>query len=101
MSKELGVKFDRGKVRWTLLPFLALEEVLQVLEYGAQKYAPDNWQRVEGAAGPDGRYVNAALRHMSTYVQGGVVDEESGRHHLAHAVCCLLFALWFDLTGET
>ena len=31
--------------------------------------------------------------------QGEQTDSESGKHHLAHAVCCLMFLMWFDLVG--
>lgn len=84
---------DAGKHRWTLMPWASVCEVLAVLEYGATKYSPDNWQRV-----PDARvrYANAAMRHMVAWIQGEQCDAESGLSHLAHAVCCLLFLLHFD-----
>lgn len=89
-----GVKLDKEKARWDLLPIVALRIVVLVLTFGARKYAPDNWQKV-----PDGRtrYYAAALRHMTDWWGGERLDPESGLHHLGHAICCLLFALWFDL----
>jgi hypothetical protein len=96
-KKELGVKFDSNKPQWSLLPFEALEEVVEVLTSGAQKYAPDNWKYVPNA---DARYMDAAFRHMAQYMQGEQHDEETGNNHLAHAVCCLLFKLWFDRQQE-
>lgn len=92
-----GVKFDNNKPQWSLLPFEALEEVVDVLTYGAKKYAPDNWKHVPDA---DARYMDAAFRHMAQYMQGNMHDEETGNNHLAHAVCCLLFKLWFDKQEE-
>ena len=32
-----GIKYDEGKVDWTLLPVKATEGMLRVLEYGARK----------------------------------------------------------------
>lgn len=89
-----GVKHDGGKPRWSLLPWRVLEEVVDVLEFGARKYAPDNWQKVPDA---HRRYVDAALRHVFKWVSGEKLDPESGLPHVAHAVCCLLFARWFEL----
>lgn len=96
-KKELGVKFDSKKPKWSLLPFEALEEVVEVLTFGAQKYAPDNWKYVPDA---DARYMDAAFRHMAQYMQGEQYDTETGNNHLAHALCCLLFKLWFDRQQE-
>jgi hypothetical protein len=92
-EKPLGVKFDRNKPQWSLVPPGPMEEVVEVLSYGANKYSPDNWQHVDD---PDTRYFNAAMRHIWAWRQGEKYDEESHKSHLAHAVCCLLFMLAFD-----
>jgi hypothetical protein len=89
-----GKKFDTGKLSYTLLPFPAITEVVHILEFGKQKYGRDNWKKVPNAKE---RYLDACFRHLISYIEGETKDHESGRHHLAHAVCCLLFALWFDL----
>ena len=86
----VGRKFDAGKVDYTLVPWDGLEEVVKVLEFGARKYARDNWQQVEGGMQ---RYQAAAFRHMIAYNQGEKADPETGLSHLAHAGCCLLFLL--------
>ena len=88
-----GVKFDGEKLRWSLLPLTSVQEVVQVLEYGARKYAPDNWMKVPDA---QDRYWDAAIRHMMAWKMGEKKDAESGKSHLAHAVCCLLYIMWFD-----
>jgi len=95
--KQEGLKLDQGKLRYTLLPFKAITEVVKVLEFGAKKYKKDNWQKVDNARE---RYLDAAFRHLISYVEGEVMDSESKLPHLAHAVCCLLFVLWFDVTRK-
>jgi tRNA-dihydrouridine synthase len=94
VTLKTGVKFDQDKPQWTLVPFKALDEVVKVLTIGARKYAPDNWKKVPNARQ---RYIDAAFRHMSAYAAGEKLDAETGKNHLAHAVCCLLFLLAFDL----
>lgn len=88
-----GIKADSGKLRHSLLPTGALDEVLEVLEFGAKKYAVDNWKKVEDA---ETRYYDAAHRHLAAYWNGEKTDPESKRHHLAHAICCAMFLMWFD-----
>ncbi len=94
-----GRKDDAGKLRYDLLPVEPLREVVRVLTFGAKHYAPDNWQLV-----PEWkwRYTRAAMSHIEKWRGGERNDAESGwgTHHLAHAVCCLLFLLWFELTAK-
>jgi len=95
-SKLEGMKYDEGKLDYTLLPWGALEEVVKVLEFGKKKYARDNWQKV-----PEGkiRYVQAGFRHLIAYTTGEENDKESGLSHLAHAICCLMFVLSLNKEG--
>ena len=95
--KEKGRKFDGGKLEYGLLPPLALEETVKVLTFGAQKYARDNWQIVPDAKR---RYFDAVQRHMWAWKQGEQMDPESGIHHLAHAMCGLMFLLERDLFND-
>tara|TARA_R110000868_G_scaffold7545_1_gene40623 strand:- start:998 stop:1273 length:276 start_codon:yes stop_codon:yes gene_type:complete len=88
-----GIKYDTDKRDFTLLPWDSVEQIVQVLEFGAQKYSRDNWRYVEDAKH---RYTKAALRHMIAYTKGEVDDPESGMPHLAHLGCCLLFLMELD-----
>lgn len=88
-----ATKYDTDKNRLELLPFEALEEVGWVMTYGAAKYAPHNWRRGFEKT----RVIGAALRHIFAWMSGAKIDPESGRSHLAHAVCMLLFAITFEL----
>lgn len=88
-----GVKADVSKPRWDILPWEAVQAVVEVLTYGAKKYAPDNWRKVEGGRW---RYYGAAMRHLVAWWRGERNDPETGMHHLAHAGCCVLFLLALD-----
>jgi hypothetical protein len=89
-----GRKFDGNKLEYGLLPPFALEATVDVLTFGAQKYERDNWKRV-----PDSkrRYFDALQRHLWAWKKGEIFDPESGKHHLAHAQCCLMFLLEHDI----
>jgi len=90
---KAGRKFDGGKARWSLLPIGPIREVIEILTFGAEKYEDDNWKRV-----PEGktRYYDAAMRHITAWQDGEKRDPESGKSHLAHAICNIIFLLWFD-----
>jgi len=88
-----GKKHDAEKPRWDLMPLRVLEEVVEVLTLGSKKYSDGNWQRVPNARR---RYFAAALRHLTAWQAGEKTDRESGKNHLSHAMCCLIFLRWFD-----
>lgn len=92
MAEELGRKFDGGKPRWELLPWKEVEEVVEILTFGSSKYEDNNWQKVM----PRSRYVGAGMRHFTAWIKGEKIDPESGKSHLAHCICCLLFLMWAD-----
>lgn len=95
-----GQKLDDGKVRMDLLMCgcaKSLEQVAKVLTFGAKKYADDNWRLVPNA---QKRYHAALHRHLNAYYQGEKLDKETGLSHLAHALCCLIFLLEFEVTNE-
>lgn len=92
--EQNGVKHDQAKPRWDLLPMRETEEVVHVLTFGSTKYDDNNWKIVDNSRN---RYFAALMRHVTAWWGGEPFDPETHRHHLAHAVCCCLFLMWFDL----
>ncbi len=103
-----GMKYDAAKNRWELLPFAACDHMVGVLTFGAAKYAPNNWRRMENY---EDRYIGAALRHLREYqlsrtggdgtqATASPCDKETGLSHLAHAMCCIAFCLELDCDGK-
>jgi hypothetical protein len=92
----VGKKYDGGKIRWDLVPWREMTDVAKVLTDGAMKYEDNNWKSVR----PTSRYIRAAISHIMKWVTGSKADEDSGLHPLAHAICCLLFLMWFDKEDE-
>lgn len=86
---EPALKFDGNKCPVDLLPTESLEEIAWVLHHGAEKYGAHNWR--EGMSWT--RLGGAALRHIFAWLRGEDTDPESGRPHLAHAGCCIVFLL--------
>ncbi len=92
-----GDKFDDGKLNYALMPWKPVDEIVRVLMFGAKKYGDNDWKQVIDARR---RYLSAAYRHINAYAEGEINDSESGFKHLAHAMCCLIFILWFDLNDK-
>lgn len=86
------IKADKGKLQWSLMPFEQLEQVVKVLEMGAEKYCIDNWKNCDDPK----RYKDALMRHVISYIKGDKKDSESELSHLAHAICNCLFLMYFD-----
>lgn len=90
-----GVKFDEGKDPWHLAPWDAFRAIVIVLAYGAQNYAPRNWER-----GMDwSRCYAAALRHLTAWWAGEPADADTGYSHLWHAGCCICFLISYEIRG--
>lgn len=89
---KAGMKFDGDKLRYDLVPPSALTALADVFTYGARKYKPGNWKEVD----EPNRYVAALYRHLEAYRMGETHDQESGLHHLAHAMTNCAILLHFD-----
>ena len=89
-SEVSSIKHDEGKPRWDLVPFEAMERIVEIIGYGTAKYGENTWQCLENG---DDRYFAAAMRHLVNWRAGDVADPESGKSHLAHAACNLLYLI--------
>jgi hypothetical protein len=85
-------KDDNGKLRWDLLPLDVVEMLVEIYEFGANKYAENSWRTIENGY----KRCRAALfRHLTAYDKGERVDPESGKSHLAHAAWNALSMVYF------
>ena len=89
----MSMKFDKDKLRYGLIPPIALRAIASVLTFGAEKYRANSWQDLENGKE---RYTDALYRHLEAWRSGEVFDEESGKPHLWHALTNLAFLVWFE-----
>lgn len=94
VKHDKALKFYDQKARLDLLSTLAIEEMCQVLAYGCRKYDADNWRL--GMCWR--RLLRAAIGHIFAFMRGQDLDPETGRSHVAHAMCCLMFVLEYWIT---
>ena len=88
-----GSKYDKGKARYDLIAPLALEALVGVYTYGAQKYADHNWRKGIRWS----RVFGAVMRHLWAFWRGENKDPESGLLHLSHAMwgCAALIDYYY------
>jgi len=88
--KGVGVnpkdKIGLTKVPLRLVPSALMIEVARVMELGAKKYGPYNWRTNKVLSTV---YIEAAMRHLLSYLDGETLDTESGVSHLAHVAACM------------
>jgi hypothetical protein len=84
-----GTKYDAGKPPMSLIPRSAHVAEAEVLAFGAKKYAAHNWR----AGFAWSRLTDAAMRHLTAFIDGEDVDPETGLSHIAHLRCCTGFLL--------
>jgi hypothetical protein len=90
-----AVKADTGKARMDLFPGDALFAITDILTFGANKYTDRNWEKGMKWSRP----FSALMRHMWAWWQGEKLDSETGRSHLWHAGCCIVFLIVYEIRG--
>lgn len=117
MGASGGMRFNDGKVKWSLVDFEALESMVRVLEYGTHKYSifadehgdqftgkevtpeqaslmtlilsgRDNWKKGLKVTG----VMESLMRHAIAILNGEMIDSESGLEHIGHLMCNAMFA---------
>lgn len=89
-----GAKKGVKPEQYSMIPVGPLAEVARVYGFGAQKYERENWRK--GYAWS--LSIDALYRHIEKFRNGERLDE-SGLHHLAHAVFHLFTLMEYDSKG--
>ena len=79
-----------SRVLLHLIPSPGLIHTALAFMDGARKYGAYNW-REEGVGA--GTYLSAAKRHIADWLDGEENADDSGVHHLGHAVACLMILM--------
>lgn len=92
-----ALRYNSGKpqLRYILHYPKTIELLARVLEGGAAKYEEMNWKK---GGNTDDSYIDAAMRHLVAFVNGGTFNEDYGTHHLGHAIWNLM--TMFELNGH-
>lgn len=77
MTEEKALRYNEGKVDWTLLDFKSCEPLAQAMMYGSNKYARLNWQK---PCDDPRQHLQSAMRHLIAVLEGEQYDESLVRH---------------------
>ena len=82
-----ALRYNEGKLQWSLVDFDSLEGLVRVLEMGAKKYDKHNWKK----GMPVTQVTESLMRHLFAFLRGEDVDPESGCRHISHVMCNTMF----------
>ena len=96
---QFVMKYDTGKLDWSLLPWEVIETTVNRFTVGKDKYAKDSWKKLENGAE---RYESAMMRHFCEYKKGNTWDNDPKfkDHPSTHLQAMLWNAIclcWFEL----
>ncbi len=91
----LGMRFNKGKTRFDLIPSGWTRVLAQILTVGAAKYAPRNWEK--GLSWSE--TLGSLHRHLDSWVSGEMYDPETKCHHLGHVAWNALALMSMQLRG--
>lgn len=91
-----ALRYNKGKLRPTLIDYPSLTPLLEVLEYGAKKYAVDNWKNPMELKD----ILDSLLRHAHA-LQYESHDTESKLHHIGHVMAnAMFYAYHYNLNEQ-
>lgn len=76
------------KIPFAALPWAVVAEAAVGMGEGAIKYGPHNWRTSNGIEAMT--YIEAAQRHLVSYVLGEDIDPDSGLPHITKAITSLM-----------
>lgn len=85
--EEKSLRYNTGKPQWTLVDFESLEPLVRVMEFGANKYARENWKK--GLVLD--QILESLARHLFALMKKEVVDPESMCEHIGHIMANAMF----------
>lgn len=85
--KDKAMRFNTDKPKYSMMDLTCLEPGTRVLEFGAKKYARDNWRK----GLPFSEILDSLMRHISALQRGEFVDPESELTHIGHIQANAMF----------
>jgi hypothetical protein len=88
-----GLRYNTGKLKWSLVSWKALAPMVRVLMFGAEKYDDHNWKK-----GLKYTEITESLqRHLNAFIEGEENDPESKLSHVGHILCNAMFLSYMSM----
>jgi len=96
-KKETALRFNKDKLKWSLIDWTSLEPMVRQLMFGQKKYSRDNWKK-----GMKLSEIEDSLKRHSVALHNDPfsIDEESGLSHTAGLLCNSMFYSYYVTTEE-
>lgn len=95
-TSNKALRYNSDKPKYSLLDLKSMEPGVRVLEFGAKKYAPNNWKK----GMPMSEILDSMMRHIAALQSGEYIDPESGLPHTGHIQCNALFLGGPNVTND-
>ena len=82
-----GLRYNTGKLKMSLLPRYAINELAKIITRGSEKYLPRNWEN--GMAWTT--VLDSLKRHLLEFENCKDYDPETQCLHIAHVMCNAAF----------
>lgn len=92
MQKNSALRYNKGKLKWSLIHWKSLEPMVRVLEFGCRKYSPHNWKKGLNKE----EILESMMRHLTALLDGEENDPESKISHMGHIMCNAMFYNFFN-----
>lgn len=87
IEPQKALRYNEGKLHWSMIDFKSLEGMVRVLEMGTKKYSKDNWK----LGMPVTEVCESLMRHLLAFMSGETTDQESGCSHMSHVMVNAMF----------
>jgi hypothetical protein len=87
ISTPKALRFNEGKLDWTLLDFDSVEPLVKAMTYGMKRYSRENWKL---PCDNPRQHLQSAIRHLLAIVKGEEIDPESGERHSGHVMANMM-----------
>jgi hypothetical protein len=93
LKEDQALRYNTGKsqLSYMLEADVAMKGMCAVFEFGAMKYARNNWKK----GLPVNEILDSLLRHMTAIANGEIIDPESKLPHIDHITCNAVFLATF------
>lgn len=92
-----ALRYNEGKLDWTLLDFPSLVPMVEGMTYGARKYERLNWQK---PCDDPKQHLQSAMRHLLAIIGGEEIDPESGVRHSGLIGCNMMMYNFHTMQKE-
>ena len=91
LRERINKRKSDDKLRWSLLPWREVEQVVKLLTDGTKDHADEGWKTEDQTS-----HFEALMRHLRAWHRGETKDAGTGASPLVLVAARALFLLWHE-----